>query len=105
MKDLASVQQVLKQYAKDGSAEFCFAQVLFHCQKQNWKAAARVLKQAQKSNQHVVPFFLGRKLLPRALPAYMTMGGEDEAVQIVANYLRLWVETPGAMEWLKQACS
>jgi hypothetical protein len=36
------------------------------------------------------------------LPPYITRGGDDEAVSYVAANRRVWLDTPGAISWLRQ---
>ena len=41
--------------------------------------------------------------LPRALPNFVTWGGEDEAGVYAFAFGDLWRQTPGALEFLKNA--
>ena len=60
----------------------------------------RLLRAAFKVNPCVPPFLLGKRRLPRRLPAYIGFGDEDEAVAYVVEFGEGWMATPGALPWL-----
>ena len=64
--------------------------------------ADRLLKQAAKVNKHVPSYLLGHKQLPQEMPPYITMGGDDEAVSYAVGNRRLWLNTPGAIAWIRK---
>ena len=45
-------------------------------------------------------FITGQRKVPRALPDYVTWGGEDEAAEYARAHAEAWTATPGAVEWL-----
>jgi alpha-beta hydrolase superfamily lysophospholipase len=62
--------------------------------------ARKTLVHASASNVHVADYLLGRKKLPRQLPALISHGGEDEAVAYVShNGAQAWAAAPGALAW------
>ncbi|MEW6173847.1 MAG: hypothetical protein AB1510_12435 [Bacillota bacterium] len=58
------------------------------------------LKEAVESNAHVSPYLLGKKNVPYRLPAYWSLGGEEEAILYAQAAKKAWQDTPGALEWL-----
>jgi len=48
----------------------------------------------------VPAYLLGRKKMPRNLPAHYGFGNADEAVIYANKNIVAWQETPGALEWL-----
>jgi hypothetical protein len=58
------------------------------------------LQEALDRNNYVPAYLLGRKRLPKQLPAYMTWGGEDEAQAYAADARAVWIATSRALKWL-----
>ena len=65
-------------------------------------AGQQAAGQAMKVNKHVPAYLLGHKQLPHDLPPYISMGGEDEAVSYAVGNRRGWLNTPGAISWLRK---
>ncbi|HMD62827.1 MAG TPA: tetratricopeptide repeat protein [Stellaceae bacterium] len=85
----------------EGSAEFGYTAGLLAFRSQGDTAKARsLLRGAVTMNRHVPTYLLGRKKLPRKLPAYITVGGEDEAQEYARRYGLCWAGTAAAVEWL-----
>lgn len=96
------LRALLKQYENDGSAEWAYAQALLAFREGGETAhAKKLLTRATKVNKHVPAYLLGHKPLPNELPPYITMGGDDEAVSYVAGNRRAWLNTPGAISWVR----
>jgi tetratricopeptide (TPR) repeat protein len=97
------LQDLLEQYADDGSPEWAYMRALLAFRADGESARAnKLLKQATKANKYVPAYLLGSKQLPRQLPPYVTMGGEDEAISYAAGNRRGWLNTPGAISWLRK---
>ena len=62
-----------------------------------------MLQRAVKVNKHVPDYLLGHKPLPRAAPPYISVGGVDEAMSYVGGNRRAWLNTPGAISWVRKA--
>ncbi len=96
--------KLLKRYKDDGSAHWAWAGALSLFRRGGDNAVSRkALARAAKTNKHVAAYLIGRKKLPRALPAFISMGGEDEAVAYVHDSAVPWIATPGALTWLAGA--
>jgi tetratricopeptide (TPR) repeat protein len=99
----ADLRHLLAQYAEDASGEWAYTKALLAFREGGESAQAnKLLVQATKANQHVPAYLLGHKQLPHELPPYVTMGGEDEAVSYVVGNRRGWLNTPGAISWLRK---
>ncbi len=100
------VARLLKRYKNDGSAHWLWAGVLAEFRRSgDGDRACKALMRAQEANPHVAKYLLGRKKLPRALPDYVSWGGEDEAIAYAAHTgAAAWEATPGALAWLDAKC-
>jgi tetratricopeptide (TPR) repeat protein len=97
------LDELLIRYEDDSSAEWAYSKTLAAFRKSGDSAEAnRLLKKAIKVNKHVPDYLLGHKQLPRDLPEYVSRGGEDEAVGYTAGNRRVWLNTPGAVSWLRK---
>ena len=103
--DLARDEEVgrlLAEYDED-SAELSYTRVLLAFRKEgDSPETAKLLKQAVKANKHVPAYLLGVESLPSKMPSYITMGGKDEAVNYIVGSRRVWLNTPGAITWLRK---
>lgn len=95
------LEQLFHQYEDEISPDMTYTLALYTFYKEGDTPKSRkLLKEAMRWNKHVPDLLLLRRM-PQQLPGdYITMGGEDEAV----NYLSLgradWQMIPGALEWL-----
>jgi hypothetical protein len=62
--------------------------------------AEAALREARATNPFAPAYLLGRKELPRRVPAYVGFGDENEAVADVAEAAEGWLATPQAVAWL-----
>lgn len=98
------LRELLAQYVDDGSAEWAYTKALVAFRGGGETAQANeLLLQAVKVNKHVPAYLLGHKGFPRDLPPYITMGGDDEAVSYAVVNRRAWLNTPGAISWVRKA--
>ena len=97
------LRRLVAEYEDDASAEWAYTKALLAFREEGESPQAnKLLAQATKVNKHVPAYLLGHKQLPRELPPYITMGGEDEAVSYVVGNRRVWLNTPGAISWLRK---
>jgi tetratricopeptide (TPR) repeat protein len=86
---------------EEGSAEFEYTAALLAFRRDGDTAKGRtLLRNSVKTNKHVPTYLLGRKKLPRKLPSFITVGGEDEAQEYARRYGPCWARTTAAMGWL-----
>ena len=97
------LERLIAQYKDDCSAEWAYTRALLAFRRDGDAPGARkLLMAAKKVNAHVPDYLCRIKPMPRNAPAYITMGGEDEAVSYAAQFLPAWKETPGATAWLRR---
>ena len=102
MGDIEDAEELLKQFEGEVSATWLFTRALVTFTRQgDGPRARRQLMEAMKQNPHVVPYILGQRWLPRALPDYIGLGDESEAVAYMAEFGGAWLDTPGVVEWVK----
>lgn len=98
------LERLLRGYEEDASAEWAYARALLAFRRRGDTEEARsVLWEAIKTNRHVPAYLIGKKRLPRTLPAFYGMGDDDEAILYAAHNLAVWKQTPGAVEWLARS--
>ena len=99
-----ALRELLSQFPDDAAANWAYnrALLLFQAFGHATDEADQALKQALAANRHVPALVSGQKRLPKAMPRYIGFGNENEAVEYVAFAQRAWMQTPGALEWLRQ---
>jgi len=93
--------KLLRRYKDDGSAHWAWAGALSLFRREgDGPASRKALARAVKTNTHVAAYLLGRKKLPRDLPAFTGFGDDNEAVAYVHDSAASWAATAGALTWL-----
>jgi tetratricopeptide (TPR) repeat protein len=101
MELCADLDALLDEYDGDSSAGWTYTQALASFRREgDTKRSRSLLAAALASNGHVPGYLLGEKKLPRTRPDYITMGGEDEAIEYVRDFGAGWERSPGAIVWL-----
>ncbi len=99
--DDAALADLLRQYPDESSATWAYTRALAAFRRRGAGGQAdAALRQALATNPFVPAYLLGRKPLPRHLPAYVGFGDENEAVAYVAEAAEAWLAVPQAIEWL-----
>jgi hypothetical protein len=62
--------------------------------------AAALVRKAWAANEHVPAILAGTKPPMPSESGYITLGGQDEATDYVAECGSAWHRTPGAVAWL-----
>ena len=100
----ADAGALLTRYEDDGSAAWTWSAALLAFRRTGNSAASRKsLAEAVEANRHVAAYLLGKKPLPRTLPAFTGMGDESEAVAYVHSAASAWAAAPGAKGWVADA--
>lgn len=98
-KDLAVL---LKAYPDDGAGAWSWTVALAAFRRAgDGKESRRLLAQALADNEHVPAYLFGERSLPKSLPSYISPGGEDEAIYYAVDFRAGWVNTAGAIDWLR----
>jgi tetratricopeptide (TPR) repeat protein len=97
------LRHLLAQYEDDALAEWAYTKALVAFREGGETAQPnRLLTQAVKVNKHVPAYLLGHKELPHDLPPHISVGGNDEATSYAVGNRRAWLNTPGAISWLRK---
>ncbi len=93
-------EALMRQYKGDGAPQWRYTEALLEFARAGDTASSRKrLAAAVQGNRHVPAYLLG-KTLSRSAPAYLAVGGDDEAQEFAREFLAGWRDTPGALEWL-----
>lgn len=96
----AQVESLMRRYKGDSAPQWRYTEALLEFARAgDTETSLQRLAAAVRGNAHVPAYLLGKKL-PRSAPAYVTVGGDDEAQEFAREYLASWRDTPGALEWL-----
>ena len=100
------LQGLLEQYEDDASASWAYnrALLLFRQEGESAEASA-ALDQALEYNPHVPDYLLGKKKLPKEMPAYLGFGDKNEAIDYASTGIAHWRHTYGALRWLRKHAS
>jgi tetratricopeptide (TPR) repeat protein len=101
--DNGGAARLLERFRNDPTANMEYARLLL--QYRNWgdtDKSRRMFRKALESNSYVPEYLLGILPMPKEVPARITMRGDDEAVAVVQDLGQAWIDTPGALEWLKE---
>jgi tetratricopeptide (TPR) repeat protein len=102
--DDAALADLLGQYPEEGSATWAYTHALAAFRRHGpGERADAALREALATNPFVPAYLLGRKKLPRRLPAYVGFGDENEAVAYIAEAAEAWLTSPQALAWLAGA--
>lgn len=100
--DIGRAEELLEQFEDEVSAVWLFTSALVtFIRKGDNPEARRQLTEAVKQNPHVVPYLIGQRRLPRTLPDYIGFGDESEAEAYMAEFGATWLDTQGALEWVR----
>jgi tetratricopeptide (TPR) repeat protein len=98
------IGRLMAQYRGDAGVEWLWSAALAAFRRQGDCVASRkALTRASRSNPHVRAYLIKRKQLPRNIPEYVAIGGEDEAAAYADQSAATWTATPGALAWLAAA--
>ena len=94
-------ETLFREYQGDCMAVWMYSRVLLDFRRfGDSPQAVGSLKAALRWNRHVPAYLLGRKRIPRTLPATYGVGGDEEAVLYAYGNRAAWEATPGAIQWL-----
>lgn len=100
--DDTAAGKLIKEYEDDYSVYWNYNGALLAFRKKGRAPEAeRRLIEAIAYNRYVPPYLLGRRTLPRQMPAYISPGEENEAQNYVDSDALIWQQTDGALTWLR----
>ncbi|MBO0725836.1 MAG: hypothetical protein J2P52_09570 [Blastocatellia bacterium] len=92
--------KLLDQYKDDAMAAWLYTRALWLFRKEGaTKQASAALVKAFKQNPFVPLYMLGAAQMPDEPPAYVEMGGENEAIEYVVLNGEAWLDTEGSIQW------
>ncbi len=100
--DDKALDKLLKKYKDDYSATWKYTHALVCFNREGNSAQANLyLHDAVSYNPHVPAYLLGKKRIPKTLPAFVGMGDQNEAIHYAVDAKPIWQKTPHALDWLK----
>lgn len=100
--DLEALRKLLDEYPDEYSAVWLYSRALMKFrQGGRTPEADACLVAAFEQNRFVPLYLLNKKKFPARLPAYMGVGDDDEAVVYVSENAHAWMNTQGALMWMK----
>lgn len=94
-------ETLYKRYKDDYSATWFYARALLDFRKHGRNNISdSSLQAAFAVNKFVPDYLLQKKKLPAVKPSYYSLGGKDEAILLVKDYLPAWLASEGAIQWL-----
>jgi tetratricopeptide (TPR) repeat protein len=101
--DNADVQRLLDHYPGDSTALWAYSRLLHSFRVEgDSKRTEKLLAEARRVNRYVPAYLLGDKPLPKELPETVGFGDEREAAYCAAQMMTNWLDTAGAVQWLRQ---
>jgi tetratricopeptide (TPR) repeat protein len=93
--------QLFRTYAGDALCDMLYGEALWTFRQHGeTRKAAAALRRALEGNAHVPGYLLGRSPLPDVLAEIVAVGSDEEAASYSADWIAVWRDTPGALEWL-----
>jgi tetratricopeptide (TPR) repeat protein len=100
--DMEALQKLLDEYPDEYSAVWLYSRALMKFRQEGRTPEADAcLVAAFEQNRFVPLYLLNKKKFPARLPAYMGVGDDDEAVVYVGENAHVWMNTQGALMWMK----
>jgi len=94
-------KKLLHQFEGDISTTWLYSRALLIFRKERVNSKAnKLLRKALNYNSFVPLYILSRRKLPSLLPEYVSPGDENEAIAYVFKAYTVWLNTPGAIDWL-----
>lgn len=93
---------LLEQYEDDASASWLYNRALLRFRQEgDSEEAEAALEAALDHNEYVPAYLLGKKKMPKTMPAYVGFGDENEAIDYASTGIAHWRNTYGALRWLR----
>ncbi len=106
INDTKSLEKLLDEYADEYSAVWLYTRALMKFRSYGKTPETNAsLVEAFKQNRFVPLYLLGKKKFPSRFPDYMGIGDENEAVFYAAGGAKAWINTDGALMWMRRIYS
>lgn len=101
--EMEALQKLLDEYLEEYSAVWLYSRALMKFRQDGRTTEADAcLVAAFEQNRFVPLYLLGKKRLPARLPDYRGLGDDNEAVAYMADNARVWLNTQGALMWMRR---
>jgi len=101
--EMEALQKLLDEYPEEYSAVWLYSRALMKFRQDGRTTEADAcLVAAFEQNRFVPLYLLGKKRLPARLPDYRGLGDDNEAVAYMADNARVWLNTQGALMWMRR---
>jgi tetratricopeptide (TPR) repeat protein len=101
MGEIDELERLLGQYDELTAAWLYTAALVAFRRAGDTPDTRRRLREALEYNPHVPAYLSGEKKLPRTIPEQVGFGDNSEAVAYAADFGMGWLNTRGAIEWLR----
>jgi len=102
--DLDGLEGLLRRFPDEPSARWAYHWALLSFRRdQRCIAAQGHLSRALQRNRFVSDYLLGRRTMPNSTPFEQQPESTGEAQRYVAHFQDAWLETPGALDWLRDS--
>lgn len=104
VNDLDGCELILKQFKDEGTAQFNYNKTLYYFKKygSESKKAITQLNKSVDRNKFIPSYIIGKIKMPSQIPGSYSMGSEEEAIIYADEAFQVWIQTPGAIDWLTQ---
>ena len=99
---LDDAEKLLTRFEKDHLTSINYSKVVLAYKNGDIEAAKKLLHKAYRVNNNVIPYIIKQKRVPSELPHITRFGSEEEAIHYIRNGLKVWNDTSGIIEWIKE---
>ena len=99
--NLTKLQQLNEHYDESICACAAWTAVFERYLSGEEEEAKTMARTAHKQNKHVLPYFLGQKAIPKEIPDFITLGGEEEARTCAQGMIKVLLLHSEVLCWLR----
>jgi tetratricopeptide (TPR) repeat protein len=101
---LDDLEKLLRRYPDNASVNWRYAWALLAFRRGGRSVASQAhLAAAMAQNRFVVDYLLGKRTPPKTMPDDDRPGSLGEALHYVQDCRSVWIDTPGALDWLRDS--
>lgn len=102
-KRYQELHALLDEYHDDAEATWPYTRVLLEFfEHGKTPQLAELFRDALENNKHIPKYLIKPSTIPKRMPQFITMGGEDQAICYVKENKDLWHSDKRAIAWLKE---
>jgi hypothetical protein len=101
---LDELERLLRRYPDNASVDWHYGWALLSFRREGRSVASQVrLTAAMVRNRFIVDYLLGKRTVSKTMPDDDRPGSLGEAQRHVQACRRVWTDTPGALDWLRDS--